>query len=151
MSYGYESPPPSPYGAGSNSGLAESKVAGPAIAMIVIAALGIMLQIFNLLLNIFAGGLGGVAATQGGGEEAIPLLFQAGIGIAGSVLGIIFGAVIIFGALKMKGMRSYGFAMAAAVMIMLPCISPCCILGMPVGLWALITLNDDQVKGSFRG
>jgi hypothetical protein len=33
---------------------------------------------------------------------------------------------------------------------MIPYISPCCCLGLPIGIWALVVLNNEQVKSSFR-
>ena len=33
---------------------------------------------------------------------------------------------------------------------MVPCISPCCLVGLPIGIWALVVLNKPEVKGSFH-
>jgi hypothetical protein len=32
---------------------------------------------------------------------------------------------------------------------MIPCLSPCCCLGLPIGIWALVVLLDNNVKASF--
>jgi hypothetical protein len=37
------------------------------------------------------------------------------------------------------------------VVAMVPCLSPCCILGLPLGIWALIVLMKPEVKSSFVG
>jgi hypothetical protein len=35
-------------------------------------------------------------------------------------------------------------------MAMLPCCTGlCCCLALPVGIWAIITMQDDQVKAAF--
>jgi hypothetical protein len=50
----------------------------------------------------------------------------------------------------MKNLQSYGLAMTASIVAMIPCISPCCILGLPFGIWALVILNRPEVKAAFR-
>jgi hypothetical protein len=51
---------------------------------------------------------------------------------------------------KMKRLESYGLAMTAAIIVMVPYVSPCCILGLPFGIWALVVLCDSSVKAAFR-
>ena len=41
------------------------------------------------------------------------------------------------------------FALVSAVLALLPCLSPCCVLGLPFGIWALVTLNKPEVKEAF--
>ena len=33
---------------------------------------------------------------------------------------------------------------------MVPCISPCCLLGLPFGIWALSVLNKPHVQAAFK-
>ena len=40
--------------------------------------------------------------------------------------------------------------MVAAVVALLPCVSPCCLVGLPIGIWALTTMNKPEVKDAFR-
>ena len=48
-----------------------------------------------------------------------------------------------------KKLESYTFAIIATIIAMVPCISPCCIVGLPIGIWALVVLNKPEVKGAF--
>jgi hypothetical protein len=32
---------------------------------------------------------------------------------------------------------------------MIPCVSGCCFLGIPIGIWAIITLGNPDVKVAF--
>ena len=42
-------------------------------------------------------------------------------------------------------------AMATAIVAMVPCTAPCCVLvGMGFGIWALVVLCDANVKSAFR-
>ena len=119
----------------------------PAIALIVVAAIGGLFQILGLLLNILGTGF----ATGMGGNEALGNLMSGSIGIGLGLLGLAMTVVVILGALKMKNGESYGFALAASIIAMVPCISPCCVLGLPVGIWALVVLLNADVKAAFAG
>jgi phage FluMu protein Com len=126
--------------------MAASRVAGPAIALIVTGALGIVGQVLGLIVNLvqLGGGMGRA------GQQQMPVMFSGGFGVFSAMVGLIFGIVVVMGAVKMKNLESYGFAMAAAVMAMVPCLSPCCLLGLPFGIWALVVLSDAGVKAAFR-
>jgi hypothetical protein len=125
------------------------QVSGPATGLIVTAILGFVAQVVGILLNVF-----GVAVTQGlGGTTSsdTAMNFMSGsIGIVFNFIGIAIGVVILMGALKMKRMESHGFAMAASILALVPCISPCCIVGLPIGIWALVVLSKPEVKGAFH-
>jgi hypothetical protein len=65
------------------------------------------------------------------------------------VLSIVIGGLILFGALKMMRLQSYGLAMAASILAVIPCLSPCCCLGIPFGIWSLVVLKKPEVKSAF--
>jgi hypothetical protein len=50
----------------------------------------------------------------------------------------------------MQRLQMYGLAMTSSILAMIPCLSPCCLLGLPFGIWALVILNQDHVKQSFE-
>lgn len=142
--------PPSPSSTGGGSSTnAESRVKGPAIGLMIAAGVGIFFDIISLILNVLGVGLAGLA----GGASREEQLFSAFTGTVGIIVGIftlIMGIVIIVGALRMKSLTSYGFAVASSVLAMIPCVSPCCILGLPIGIWALVVLLDKDVKAAFH-
>jgi hypothetical protein len=77
---------------------------------------------------------------------------EMGAGAAGSlsnILSIAIGAVILFGAVKMMRLQNLGLAMAASILAVIPCLSPCCCLGIPFGIWSLVVLNRPEVKSAF--
>lgn len=126
---------------------AQSQVNGPGIGLIVTAGLGIVAQICAILMNILGVGLGAAAAQHD--SEATMNMISGGVGIVFGIVGIIVGVVILIGAMKMRNLKSHGFAMTAAILAMLPCISPCCLLGLPFGIWALVVLLKPEVKAAF--
>lgn len=117
----------------------------PAIFLIIVGAIGAAWKILVILLNALGVGLN----AAGGGNNAMAGMMQGTIGIVFGVIGIIVAGVIIFGGIKMKKLQSYGLALTAAIIAMIPCISPCCILGLPFGIWALIVLMKPEVKAAF--
>jgi hypothetical protein len=137
-------PPAQPYGY--PDPLVANRVSAPAIALIVTAAVGLALQILSLPINLLQLA-GGAAAPP---PMDIPFVFDPRVAVASGVIGILIGIIVLIGALKMKNLESYGFAVASAIIAMVPCFSPCCFLGLPFGIWALVVLSDPQVKAAFR-
>ena len=66
-------------------------------------------------------------------------------------IGVGAALVVLFGALKMKKLENHGLAMAASILAIVPCITPCpcCCFGIPIGIWALIVLCKPEVKSYF--
>ena len=50
---------------------------------------------------------------------------------------------------EMKELKQWNIAVVASVLAMVPCISPCCIIGLPIGIWALVVLMRPDVKDAF--
>jgi len=126
---------------------AAARVSGPATGLIVTAVLGFVAQALSLLLNVFG------LSTAGFGRSSTEMALNAFTGTFGIVLnvvGVAIGVVILLGALKMKRLEAYGWAMASSILALAPCISPCCIVGLPIGIWALVVLTKPEVKGAFR-
>jgi hypothetical protein len=65
------------------------------------------------------------------------------------LLGVGCGVGIMVGAVNMLRLDSHGAATSAALAAMLPC-SPGWLIGLPVGIWALVVLRAPEVKAAFR-
>ncbi|MEY4386690.1 MAG: hypothetical protein RLY20_1973 [Verrucomicrobiota bacterium] len=128
---------------------ASQMVAGPAVGLIVTAALGLLGQIAGIVMNLIGTGAG-MAGARGAGEPAWANMMSGGIGVFAGIIGIIMSVVIFLGAQKMKKLESYNFAMTATIIAMVPCISPCCLVGLPIGIWALVILMKPEVKAAFQ-
>jgi hypothetical protein len=58
--------------------------------------------------------------------------------------------VVLLGGVKMLSLSGRGLAITGSVLAMIPCVnSLCCIVGLPVGIWALVVLSDPGVKAAF--
>jgi hypothetical protein len=126
---------------------ASQQVAGPAIGLIVVAALGCVADLVSLAMNL---GVSALAANQTEGPwHDMASAFSGAIGVLWAVVGILISGFILFGALKMKKLENYGVAMAASIVALLPC-SICCVVGVPIGIWALVVLSKAEVKEAFH-
>lgn len=120
------------------------RVSAPAIGLMAAGGLNaVSTLVWMLLLGIFGLAILGDADAR----EALPGI---GVWMAASVVSLVLSAVMIYAGLQMRKLQSWTLCMAGAVVAMAPC-APCCILGLPMGIWALIVLLDDEVKQAFNG
>jgi hypothetical protein len=120
--------------------------------MIVVAGLDVAFALVMLCLNILGMSWLRMSETMPGrwGDEVAEDIMMGGFGIMLCIVGILIDAVIILGANKMRNLDSYGFAVAASILSVIPCLSsPCFVLGMPFGIWALVVLMNEDVRNAF--
>jgi hypothetical protein len=143
------------YGAPIASGYAPGppvKLMIPAIGLIGIAILSlgwIALSTLNALLTPMPDQF----AAQGNAPEAeaARMGYMIGYVVAVAGLPLVGGPLnigVIFGAIQMLRMKGWGTAKAGAMAAIVPC-SLCC-LNMPLGIWALVVLNQPDVRRQFR-
>jgi len=72
------------------------------------------------------------------------------VGIIFVLIGMVFSALVLFGGVRMQRLQSRGLAMAAAIIAIVPCVSPCCLVGIPLGIWALVVLAKPEVRSQFE-
>jgi hypothetical protein len=148
-------PPPMPMGAtAAADGRAQalSMVSGPAIGLIVAVSIGIALAVLGILaqlLGMSIGGMNGFDSSQNAEAAKMLQMMSGGLGIVIRCVGILIGLFIIYGCVKMKKLENYGLALAVSIVAMIPCLSPCCCIGLPIGIWALVVLNKPEVKQYF--
>lgn len=147
--------PPLPFTPAGGQGAALEAVKGPAIALKVTAIIGLVLVAIGLVINIL--GLAGIhipnqqqlSDPQMQRMQKMMNSVGGGVGIVQSFVGAAIGVVVLLGAGKMQRLENYQFALTASILAMLPCLSPCCLLGLPFGIWALVVLNKPEVKSQF--
>jgi hypothetical protein len=139
-----------------------SRVKWPAIAMMVVAVFSFFLEVLDILWGLVFDAPNGSDLSQLEGMEGmesvgwlldfferVVSLLSGPFGILLTVATLLIFALIFFGAMKMKKLESYGLAMTAAILSLIPCLSICCILGIPFGIWALVVLLNADVKAAF--
>jgi hypothetical protein len=75
--------------------------------------------------------------------------FRRVIGMITSFVTLVFSGFQVFAATKMQNLESYGWSMAAAILGIIP-LGGCCLLSVPMGIWALVTLKDEEVIAGFK-
>jgi hypothetical protein len=121
---------------------AKSAVMAPGIAMMVLGVLGFFVAVWYVVQAIYDVRLFGDPPANAG----TPGYKAAHYGII--VTGFLWSFIVTFGGYCLMSLRNHGMAKFAAVFAMLPCNS-CCFLGIPVGIWALIQLNNADVYNQF--
>ncbi|MFN8525904.1 MAG: hypothetical protein U0821_22620 [Chloroflexota bacterium] len=114
------------------------------MALIVSGAIGLLSVLAGAALSSL-----GMLASLGGDDPVGGLVGGAFSGVI-YVLAFILSGLNLYAGVKMRQLQSYGLCMAGAIVGMLPC-SGCCLVGLPVGIWALVVLMNDEVKRAFNG
>ena len=149
-------PPPAPGWTPPPPAAPIDRVRGPAIAMMIAAA----------LVALYVVGTGGLYAVMfffgqtqqpamGTRPDIAPLILGGTVAVVLAMVALAFAGFIGFGAFKMMRLQSYPIAMAAAICtfaIGLPC--SCCpvntVVAWPIAIWSIVVLSDPAVKGAFN-
>jgi hypothetical protein len=61
----------------------------------------------------------------------------------------LMSAVTILGSVQMMRRKTWTFGLIGAILSIVNFGNGCCLLGLPFGIWAIVTLNDAEVKDAF--
>lgn len=151
---------PPPFGAAESSDkiIALEKVKAPAIALLITGIIDILLAVWNLFKILFlkAGIEKALQNMPQNKDPEFQKMMQFIVHASTGPIGIIFGLIalglsvlVLFGGIRMQSLRNYELAFAASIIAMIPCMTPCCLLGLPFGIWALVVLSKPEVKSAF--
>ncbi len=129
------------------------KVKPPAICLLITAVLYALWALFDLVSRIVLVRSDTLLENLVRGNpqaEPIVRLMWGPVGMGVDVLYLILAGLVVFGGIRMMKLQSHGLAIASSIIVMLPCILPCCALGLPVGIWSLIVLLQPDVKAQFH-
>jgi hypothetical protein len=150
-------PSGTPLTAGISPGNAETLVSGPATGLMVVGVICVLAAVLSLASNIFGLGMGAFGPGGRGGGGGMPpqmerwvQMTSGGVGIVLNIIGLALSGFFIYASTKMRKLENYGLVMTATIISMLPCLSPCCCVGLPVGIWILIVLSKPEVKSAFH-
>ena len=138
-----------------NSGRANAlqQVSAPAMVLLIV---GIVLALLSLANVVVLGSGKFVPPVVPGMDENGRRFMEAYFGFLsrhGWKVGVfqLFGAsMAIVAAIRLKNLRSFGLVTTGTLLIMLPCFTPCCCLGLPVGIWVVMIMNRPEVKPYFE-
>ncbi len=127
---------------------AKSAVLAPAIGLMVSGGFGILVAVAILLINL---GVINLLADANDDEAAAGKAQWVG-SQARSIRGVFsaacWGIALLGGGIQMKNLSNYKTVLSSCILAMLPC-NPCCLLGIPFGIWGLVAINRWDVKREF--
>ncbi len=138
------------------SGAAKDAVNLPSLFIIILGALGGLMFLFSMVSDqsgmsqkMLESYMQNMPPDQQ--ELMAKLMSQSRSGgIFSNILGLAFAGLVVFAGLQMRSLKNWGLALAGAILVMIPCSTNCCCcLGIPIGIWALITLTKPEVKSAF--
>jgi hypothetical protein len=127
---------------------ASDQVSGPSVGLLITGILGAVLSFIGLIASLFETGIESIKAHRYFEEYAD--LAEGAAGVAFCFVGLLLAAFIIYASLKMKELTQWGLCLAASIIAMIPCVSPCCIVGLPIGIWCLVVLTKPEVRAAFH-
>jgi hypothetical protein len=119
---------------------ARQRVMAPAVTLLVLAALTAIARVAGLIITF---------AFMGAQQQEQDVAYNMGA-IGGNVIALMLNVATIAGAYKMTRLESIGAARTAAIISVIPICSPCLLLGIPFGIWALVVLADPPVQACFK-
>jgi hypothetical protein len=125
-------------------------VGAPAVALMVVAIIGLVVAPLSFVFFALGGSGAFSEGRVRGRDEAMTDAVVGTLGMIGSAGALAVSILILIGALKMQKLQSYGMAVTASILAMVPLLTPCCLLGLPFGIWSLTVLNREDVKRAFR-
>lgn len=131
---------------------ARNLVQGPATALLITGILFVIFGIVGLIGNLMGAGF-----TRPPGDlppELEPFLqmleqMEGPVAIISTLIGLAISGLTIFAAQKMRALEGFVLVVIATILAMFPCTSPCCCLGLPIGIWVLAVLFKPEVKSAF--
>jgi hypothetical protein len=124
-------------------------VNGPSIGLMVTAAAG--------FIGVVILGIGVAMAHNGYDFSQAPTMNPAVLEVLKGKIGLIMCAVglpgsafILFGAIQARKLKNYGVCFAASIVAMVPYVSFCFYIGLPLGIWALVVFCRADVKSCFK-
>lgn len=133
------------------------KIRAPGIALLIANAIGALYALVTVGMGPGTGGMSQDYLEQlnESGADLPPGVINfiqsaSSAGYIVNVVTLLLGVFLIWGSVQMMSAKNYGVAMVTAILSMIPCLAPCCVLGLPFGIWALIALSDVNVKALFQ-
>jgi hypothetical protein len=120
-------------------------VIAPAICLLVTAILGVLVNVFQVVISIVAPKWIQQNNIFAQGQQTPPELSVA----VGAVF-VLLNIAIVGGAISMMKRRMYPLALTSAILSMVNCGNFCCLLGLPFGIWAVVILSRADVRAAFQ-
>lgn len=125
-----------------NSNEVKAKVKSPAIGLVCLGIISALVSLWGLSTILLL-----KDKSSAIGEQMMGLFIMLGIA------GMVMTGLIIYGGFQMMSLKSLVWSKTAAILSICSVISTGLLgllLGVPLGIWALIVLNKPEVKSAFK-
>jgi hypothetical protein len=126
-----------------------TQVQAPAVAMIVVSLVALIVGTLGLIADMFLIVSGMMEKLEAMNNGPTSVYTDTVIRVIWGIILFVASSFVLYGALQMKRLKNYRVAVAASIVAMIPLVGPCCILGIPFGIWAVMTLGKPGVRQSF--
>ncbi|MBT3891778.1 MAG: hypothetical protein HN617_16645 [Planctomycetaceae bacterium] len=138
-----------PDASGPDDSAAKALVKPPAMILMILSIISIVLSGGVL---IFSAGQIDMAIFEDF-TRANPVEQEKAVNVIGNLVGLIlsipFHIFFIFACKKMMKLESKSVVWMMLILAVIPCCTPCC-LGLPIGIWGIVVMNDPIVKLAFK-
>lgn len=125
------------------------RIIKPAIGLVATGLFGLGCSLLSLL-GALGTGIFALVAEIERGTMVFSLVLAASLLVA-SFTTFLSSAFVLFATFRMKSGKSFGLAVTAAIVAVLPGLSPFFPLGLPLGIYTLMVLFDPTVRRHFSG
>jgi hypothetical protein len=123
----------------------------PAIGLLVVGCMNGVAGLITLVSGILRlVGITGKEVLPTDRAEAAGFYFGTIATYAVALISMLLAPVIIYAAYQMLNGQKLALARIASVLAMLPLTSCCCVLGIPFGIWSLVSLSRPEIKELIR-
>lgn len=138
---------PSAWVAHSEAADIRARLGPPAVIMIVIAVFSTIAMVVDFGFRMY--NLSNPQFLPADNVQRMSMLVGNYTGAFIDILNFVCQFLVITGCLAMMKGRDKAKARMAAFISMIPCISGCCVLNIPFGIWAFMVLNQPDVEAFF--
>ena len=129
----------------------EQKVGLPGLALM---AIGVLALVGNLVVALVQLVLSNpFALLQFGADPNVwtGWMLSSGVYILAAFAAVLWSPVVILAGARLRSARSVSLVYFGAFLAACPCcVNYCCCFGLPVAVWAIMALQDEQVRAAFE-
>ena len=137
------------YGAPATPSPEKEQLMPPAIGLIVTGAINASAALLALLSGVLRLMRNTPAQQFASDAERLGYIVSTVVLYGVAVVSLILAPVVIAGGITMLRGKNMGLSRSAAILAMIPVTSCCCIVGIPVGIWAFRTLKKPEIVAWF--
>ncbi len=132
----------------------QSKVGPPGIALMVLGIVSVLANLGTATVVILTSVTQIIDMVNSGApvETWIAWFTSSGYQMVMMLIAGVISVLVIVAGARLRSARSPALVYLGSILAMLPCCGvgvPCCCFGLPIGIWALVTMQDEQVKAAF--